>query len=216
MNILKNNIDQPSKTNFHLLPGRLRIGIPGLLNNQDLAFQIAHRLAKFPGVRISHANPLTGQVLIIFDPYKTDLELLLAWISYISGQKPAIRDPDYFSKGAAAGYPLKQQALNIQTLPPEGPIPWHTLAGSEALALLESSLETGLSDYTAQSRLKTYGLNELKDGQKISFWQIALASLNGFMTKLLLVAGGVSLLVGEKMDAAVIGAIVVIQAVVET
>ena len=64
--------------------------------------------------------------------------------------------------------------------------------------------------------METYGLNELKDGQQLSFWQIALASLNGFMTKLLLVAGGVSLLVGERTDAAVIRAIVAIQAVVET
>ena len=204
MNILKNNVDQPPRTNFHLLPGRLRIGIPGLLNNQDLAFRIAHRLAKFPGVRVSYANPFSGQVLIIFDPFKTDLELLLAWISYISGQSPAIKE------GPA------QQDFYMQTYPPESPVPWHTLAGPEALALLDSTAETGLSHYTAQNRLETYGLNELKDGQQLSFWQIALASLNGFMTKLLLVAGGVSLLVGERTDAAVIGAIVAIQAVVET
>ncbi|MGI5823009.1 MAG: HAD-IC family P-type ATPase [Dethiobacteria bacterium] len=203
MNILKNNTVQPLKTNFHLLPGRLRIGIPGLLNNQDLALQTAHRLAKFPGVRVSHANPFSGQVLIIFDPYKTDLELLLAWISYISGQSPAVKDPS-------------QQGFNVQTLPPDSSLPWHTLAGPEALAILDSSVETGLSHDTAQNRLEEYGLNELKDGQKLSFWQIALASLNGFMTKLLLAAGGVSLLVGEKTDAAVIGAIVAIQAVVET
>ena len=35
------------KENFHLLPGRLRVSIPGLLNNQDIADMIAHRLAQF-------------------------------------------------------------------------------------------------------------------------------------------------------------------------
>ena len=85
----------------------------------------------------------------------------------------------------------------------------------KAVALLESSVKTGLSDRNARLRLEHFGFNELRKGQRFSFWQMALNSLNGFMTKLLLVAAGVSLFVGETMDAAVIGAIVVVQAAVE-
>ena len=58
MNILKNNIDQP-RTNFHLLPGRLRIGIPGLLNNGTcLSDAIAWPSSQG---RVSYANPFQDE-----------------------------------------------------------------------------------------------------------------------------------------------------------
>ncbi|NMB34804.1 MAG: cation-translocating P-type ATPase, partial [Firmicutes bacterium] len=79
-----------------------------------------------------------------------------------------------------------------------------------------SSAETGLSHHSARMRLEKFGANELEEGQKRSFLQIALESLGSFMTKLLLAAGGMSLLAGETTDAAVIVAIVAIQTVVET
>ncbi|NMB40687.1 MAG: cation-translocating P-type ATPase [Firmicutes bacterium] len=214
MSVLKNNDLQLHKKNFHLIPGRLRVGIPDLLNNEKLAFQIAHRLAKFSGVKISYANPVTGQILVNFDPLKTDLKLLLSWISYIGSAGLEAQDP-VFHSAETKSYSYASQKLELRTPVHKESMPWHLLDGQKAVALLESSVKTGLSDRNARLRLEHFGFNELRKGQRFSFWQMALNSLNGFMTKLLLVAAGVSLFVGETMDAAVIGAIVVVQAAVE-
>lgn len=215
MSIPKDSDYRWHRTNFHLIPGRLRIGVPGLLNSQDFAHMMAHSLARFPGVKSSCANPVTGQVLINFDPVMTDLGLILSWI---------------ICKGAETGKPespitrpteaIKRSHLKQQRLPMQGPgydesIPWHALDNSTALSLLGSCAEDGLSNDAAEMRLAVFGFNELEKGGKSTFWKIVLESLKGFMVKLLLAAGGVSLLVGEKTDAAVITAIVVTQAVVE-
>ncbi|NMB35589.1 MAG: hypothetical protein GX989_04800, partial [Firmicutes bacterium] len=178
MNSLKDDAYQRQRTNFHLIPGRLRVGIPSLLNDQNLAFQLAHRFSEFPGVRMSYANPVTGQVLINFDPYETDLKLLLSWIYYVNGNNPeAARNFVLFPPKTRGSVPLKQQMSDIQVYPRGKPIPWHLLGGSKALAFLESSAETGLSHHSARMRLEKFGANELEEGQKRSFLQIALESL---------------------------------------
>lgn len=209
MSVRKQSAYWGYETKFHLIPGRLRIGIPGLRKNQELANLIAHRLAKFPGVRLSYANPITGQVLLNFDPAKTDLKPLLTWLEDVSEKN---------GEGKSAAPAVKKSVgRRIPEKPAPGPepLPWHTYGPSEAFALLESSPAGGLSYQEAEKRLALFGPNELREERGSSFWQIALDSINGFMTKLLFVAGAVSLLVGETTDAAVIGAIVVTQAAVE-
>ncbi|HWR55899.1 MAG TPA: heavy metal translocating P-type ATPase [Negativicutes bacterium] len=52
---------------YRLLPGRLRIVIPGLRKNTLLAKQLVQHLNNIPGVKASSANPLTGRALIYFD-----------------------------------------------------------------------------------------------------------------------------------------------------
>lgn len=202
------------KANFHLIPGRLRMGIPPLLKNQALAGLMAHRLAEFPGVRLSYANPLTGQVLINFDPFETDLKLLLLWLSRVCDDAGDADDIASSPGKRTVGSALK--VLQPEERPPlSGPEPWHAMEGSRALEILESSRESGLPGHRVRERLRLFGPNELSEERGPSFWQTALKSLDAFMTKMLLVAGGVSLLAGEAADAAVIAAIVVIQALVE-
>jgi len=214
VSIPQNTILPRNEINFHLIPGRLRIGVPGLLNNESYAGFLAHRLAKFPGVRLSYANPTTGQLLLNFDQQKTDLALLLSWISTISGKGRGRRGEATLIENTVKTR-LPHQQASIKTISGKPSIPWHALDSSKALELFQSSPDRGLSSYTVRKRLMAYGPNELGSTPRISFWKIAFESINGFMTKLLLVAGGVSLLVGETTDAAVIGTIVVIQALVE-
>lgn len=213
------NIDyQLDRRHFHLLPGRLRISVPGLLSNQSLANMLARRLGKLPGVKAAHVNPLSGRVLIYFEPRKTDLQLLL---KLLLGRNPAINQQNNSSRHQLQNERNKSLINNLSplNLPPPAhkteKIPWHTLDTPKALSLLESNIKNGLSLNMARERLQRYGFNELIERPRPSIWQIILESLKGFMTKLLLVAGGVSLLVGETADAAVILAIIILQAVVE-
>ncbi len=204
----------PNDVDFHLIPGRLRMGVPGLLNNQGLANSVVYRLSQFPGVRTSYANPITGRVLINFDHRRTDLGCLISLVFSANGKAPPGNTVHLQNKNVDR-YPMTQPGATTQVSPNVPSMPWHVLDSSKVLELTQSSLKTGLSHYTAKERLKVFGPNELGGESENPFWRIITESLKGFMTKLLLVAGGVSLLVGETTDAIVIGAIVVIQAVVE-
>ena len=211
----ENNFYHRKEIGFHMIPGRLRISVPGLLNNQELANFMAHRFAQFPGVQICRANPITGRVLIGFDHHQTDVKRLLMSIYNINSKGPSGSTGSSRNKKEVNRRNTVRHRPKIQSHPTAQTVAWHTMDSSGVLALTQSSEDTGLSHYIAKERLKVYGTNELGKAPGNPFWRAAMESLNAFMTKLLLVAGGVSLLVGETTDAIVIGAIVVIQAVVE-
>jgi hypothetical protein len=53
---------------LHATTGRIRIRVPEVKGNAPLAREIQHQLADFRGVRRVEASPLTGSVLVIYDP----------------------------------------------------------------------------------------------------------------------------------------------------
>jgi hypothetical protein len=61
---------------LHTLPGRLRVHLPTWPG--DGALSVEQHLRRLPGVRRVAANPLTGNVLISFDPRTTSEAALLA------------------------------------------------------------------------------------------------------------------------------------------
>ena len=52
----------------HATPGRLRIKVPQVKGSQDTAQRVERILKKSGGVSNVAANPLTGNVLVLFDP----------------------------------------------------------------------------------------------------------------------------------------------------
>ena len=60
----------------HALPGRMRVHLAGWPREGPCAVET--RLRQVPGVHTVQANPLTGNVLIHFDPTATDKQTLLA------------------------------------------------------------------------------------------------------------------------------------------
>ncbi len=91
---------------------------------------------------------------------------------------------------------------------------WHALQGVEALRVLESDKDQGLTTEVAQGRLETYGYNELKERPPISFWQRLWEQLTGFIVLILIVAAIISAVLGDWIEAIVIMAIVVLNAAV--
>jgi hypothetical protein len=61
---------------MHSLPGRMRVHLTGWSREGHGAVEA--RLRQVPGVHSVQANPLTGNVLIHFDPTATDAQTLLA------------------------------------------------------------------------------------------------------------------------------------------
>lgn len=90
---------------------------------------------------------------------------------------------------------------------------WYNKDKREVLKELGTSLDRGLSDKEAEIRLQKYGRNELEAQKKKSFLSKLIAQFADFLIIILLVAAGISAFVGEKEDAIVILAIVVINAI---
>lgn len=91
---------------------------------------------------------------------------------------------------------------------------WHSLTADKALALLDSDAASGLEETEASSRLAEYGPNSLIDKGRKSVWLILWEQLTTTMVEVLLVAAGVSAILGDYKDAAAILAIVAVNAAI--
>ncbi len=91
--------------------------------------------------------------------------------------------------------------------------PWHSQPIEKVLSELDTQLEHGLSENEAAARLQTYGPNELHERPRTPWYQRVVDQLNSFVVILLIVASVVSALLGDTIEAIVIMAIVVLNAV---
>lgn len=89
---------------------------------------------------------------------------------------------------------------------------WHTLSPVEVLKHFEVQ-ENGLTSEEAKRRLEYYGPNQLKEAPRPTFLQMLWEQLNNFVVILLIVASGISALLGDYVEAAAIMAIVVLNAI---
>lgn len=89
---------------------------------------------------------------------------------------------------------------------------WYELESEEVLRQLNSDTVSGLDMTEVQRRAEQYGANELIERGRKSPWQILWDQLTGIMVVILIVAAGISLLLGEYKDAVVILVIVVLNA----
>ena len=90
---------------------------------------------------------------------------------------------------------------------------WRSQSAEEVLAQLASTAD-GLSSQEAAQRLAADGPNELKEGKRIGPVQMFLGQFNSLIIWILIAAGVISGLLGERVDAVAILAIVVLNAVI--
>jgi len=100
----------------------------------------------------------------------------------------------------------------INTEQPKGK-PWYSLSPEETLTQLDSTT-AGLSSQESAQRLIANGTNELKEGKRISAFSIFLNQFKSLIIWILIVAGLISGVLGETVDAIAILAIVVLNAVI--
>jgi Ca2+-transporting ATPase len=89
---------------------------------------------------------------------------------------------------------------------------WYEQTKEEALAALQTNADRGLTGAEAAARLEQYGPNELEDRGVKSRWRILLEQFTEIMVVILIIAAGISYVLGETTDAIVILAIVVMNA----
>ena len=90
---------------------------------------------------------------------------------------------------------------------------WHSLSAENVASELETPLSAGLSQQEVSDRLARYGPNKLVEEKKKSIWSMVAEQFSDFLVIILLVAAGLSFLLGEMLDGGAIMAIVVLNAV---
>ncbi|MDD3581729.1 MAG: hypothetical protein PHW74_11995 [Desulfobacca sp.] len=60
----------------HALPGRIRLRVAEVKNNPGFAQAIKNCLSSIVGIRRVESNPLTGSLLVVFDPQKVKFSSL--------------------------------------------------------------------------------------------------------------------------------------------
>ncbi|WP_051304529.1 cation-transporting P-type ATPase [Chitinilyticum litopenaei] len=91
---------------------------------------------------------------------------------------------------------------------------WHALAGEQVLAILASDEHSGLSSAEAQRRLAQHGPNTLPAAPHNPAWRRFLLQFHNPLIYVLLVAGVMTLLLQDYVDAGVIFGVVLINAVI--
>jgi Ca2+-transporting ATPase len=90
---------------------------------------------------------------------------------------------------------------------------WHGLSPDEVADRLETRLDRGLTQADAVRRLGEYGPNELEAARATAPWRLLLDQFKNVLILILLVAVGLSIALGHATEAIVIGAIVLLAAV---
>jgi magnesium-transporting ATPase (P-type) len=85
---------------------------------------------------------------------------------------------------------------------------WYALDIEHVTHQLHTDLQTGLTGAEAQHRLQQYGPNELQASARISPWVILLEQCKNILILILLLAVGLSALLGHTVEAIAIAVIV--------
>lgn len=90
---------------------------------------------------------------------------------------------------------------------------WHALTASQAFAELQSD-SGGLSEAEASARLAVYGFNKLPEARMLGPLQVFLRQFRSPLIYLLLVAGVLSLVIGDRWDAIFIFGVLLLNATI--
>jgi magnesium-transporting ATPase (P-type) len=89
---------------------------------------------------------------------------------------------------------------------------WHTMSPDEVVKRLTTNSESGLDLPEASARLQKYGLNRLPEGKKRGQLARFFSQFNNVPVYVLLTAGFVKLMLSRRIDATIIFAVVVLNA----
>lgn len=187
--------------------GRARYKIEELYSSPELKAYLERSLAKHPAIFQVKANPLTGNLLVLFTP-QCNYQQIQAVIEksifkFSQKQQPnsAIALVNHNGKGDA----------NVQIQAVDN---WHLLATNYVLQRLQTSQISGLSHQAAAMNFSKYGANILAETKLRSNLSMILAQFQSLPVALLGVAAGISIFTGGLVDALVILGVVGLNAVI--
>ncbi len=208
--------------------GRLRLDVPTLYRDRRRCERLVSLLAKRPGILRVEANPVTGSVLVRFTPPLTAnvVGRLVAELARCVPPQPIVPAPRQVPRSAAVA-PRTPPARVPRETPPappsadrrrqrtagEGP-PWHAFPADRVVSSLGVDPDRGLALGEVQRRLVQFGRNQFSQAEPRSDLRIFLGQFNSLPVGLLGIAAAIAVATGGPIDAAVIGSVVLINAVI--
>jgi P-type Ca2+ transporter type 2C len=206
---------------------RVRIEVPGLFGEPSKARQIEQALASWDGLRVVRANARTGTVLCIFDPVITAekrAELSRALEPFMDPNGQPAPSWDHFvdsakdtARRALQGWG-KAREIIAQSIPrqteaeeangernheQETP-PWHALPVEAVLQAFEVDQKKGLTSKDAERIVQQVGPNVLAGVELRSSLEILAGQIFTVPTAVLAGAAGLSVLLGDMLEAGAI------------
>ncbi len=190
--------------------GRARLKVDGLYRCEPVKFRIESSLVRDAGIQTVFANVLTGRVLVVFDPSKTVDEIAVLIEGLLAAPAGAEQ------KTAATIHPLRPlrtvTSANASPVLVQDLTRWHSLHPNAVLSALGTSKDRGLSEASAQLKLRSVGPNSLPESERRSGLSIFLGQFKSLPVVLLGASAVLSAVTGGLADAVVILGVVMINA----
>ena len=103
-------------------------------------------------------------------------------------------------------------SMSSDTRSAGGAVAWHALSTNDVVSRLGTNAAEGLDPSEASARLEKYGPNRLPEGRKRGPFLRFLAQFNNILVYVLLAAGFIKLMLNLRIDAAIIFAVVILNA----
>jgi Ca2+-transporting ATPase len=214
------------------VPGRARYKVAGLYRSAPLKQVLEAELTNRDGIQQVEANPLTGNVLVLYNGASSPTEIAMR-IEHLLRARPSSSStcalassqngqPNQLARRPGASPPaptaarrqgraLRRMMKRVKEQPEAA---WHLMPDASVLASWQTSRERGLSEDMAYERMQTYGPNVLPEAVPRSEWRIVLDQLTSLPVALLAASAGVSLFTGGLIDAMVILGVVAVNAAI--
>ncbi|APR79513.1 Lead, cadmium, zinc and mercury transporting ATPase [Minicystis rosea] len=199
-------------------PARLRLEVAGLFGDEARARRIERRLRGIPGVREARASARTGRVLITLDAGYADAEaraVVADESDALGPEAPSARRIAMRSLRAAAGVAKallaegrRKNGDAVELEPGPAALAFHALDAADVAAELAVDPAVGLSATEAEQRARTQGRNVLAGIEPRSAVAIVAGQVFTVPTAVLGAASGLSLLLGDVLEAVAISAVV--------
>lgn len=218
---MQNTLRREENTNQEVLYKRIRIFIQTIYRNDKASASLSTHISTLKGIKLSKANALTGKILIIFDETMIDeyeiKKMIYTFIqkNNLNHQSNIVELEAYKKERApiekADRINLTQCAQYTDDKPP-----FHIMDRNEMEEILNTNLDSGLSEKISRDLVKKIGYNVLSEKKKKSIFAKIIDNLFDFSTRLLLGVGVISFFIGQIPDAIAIFSIVAIQTILST
>ncbi|WP_432665514.1 HAD-IC family P-type ATPase [Wukongibacter baidiensis] len=224
------------ETNLYLvtaIPGRIRIKIPDLYRNPNLAHKLQNSLKCLDGIYTVQINTYTKSLLLKYDCDKVAVENLLESIeSKIKGYKLVVEQSrEMFNSAASTNGGIttvnqiveerySRDARNKASLSKGRPRrtissdyeEWYKMSIIDVKQMLKTDIQKGLTEEKIKDIFERCGPNEFEKRDKKSVFKMFIEQFEGFIMKILLGASVLSILLGQVADALTILTIVIVEA----
>ncbi|TWH39411.1 cation-translocating P-type ATPase [Dulcicalothrix desertica] len=193
--------------------GRARYKVNGLQGSDTLKKYLELRLAENNDICCVSANPVTGNMLVIYKPARSSSGLASLIESLVFDyQKQNKNSVNLVTKNKHQAKRKAKKTRDLVGTKAQSVAPWHLRSVETVINELQTSNVLGLSSDSAARKLKKYGLNTLPQAKPRSGLSMFVDQFKSLPVGLLAVAAGVSVATGGLLDAAVIMGVVVINA----